>query len=114
MKQEYKLIQMSFDGKYVTDSEHESIEDAGNASADLGSKWFFYPFSFIVKGQTVVDTGEGLVNMATKEAYMPKMFKRKRLDSVVKAFKKANDFCTKNEITCDCYEFENILINQNL
>lgn len=110
----FKLICMSFDGKFVTDSEHNTIEQAENASADMGSKWYFYPFHFIVKGKTVKETGEGLVNMATKQPYMPLMFKGKRLQTVVKAFKTANEYCLTNDVQADCYEFEDILINQNL
>lgn len=103
---------MSFDGKFVTDSEHETLEQAENASANMGSKWFFYPFHFIISGKTVKETGEGLVNMRTKEAYMPKMFKGKRLQTVVKEFEKANNYCTANDIEADCYDFESILIEQ--
>lgn len=114
MKKEYQLICMSFDGKFVTDSTHNSIEDAENASADMGSKWYFYPFHFIVSGKTVKETCEGLINMQTKQAYMPLMFKGKRLQTVVKAFSTSNEYCLKNEIEADCYQFEEILINQNL
>lgn len=110
----YKLICMSFDGNYVTNSEHESIEEAGEASGDMGSKWYFYPFHFIVSGETVVETGEGLINMQTKEAYMSKMFKGKRLKTVVKAFESANKFCNRNSLEVDSYEFENILIHQRI
>lgn len=112
--QNFKLICMSFDGAFVTDSEHETIEQAGNASADMGSRWYFYPYHFIVAGKTVKQTGEGLINMATKKAYMSVVFKGKRLQTVVKTFKKANAFCVTNDLQLDGYEFENLLINQNI
>jgi len=110
----YKLIFMSFDGAYVTDSEHDTKESAFEAIENIGSKWFFYPFPFIVMNKTVVETGEGLVNMATGEAYMPKMFKGKRLATIIKAFKEVNDYLNDEGITnCDGYQFEELLICWN-
>lgn len=45
----YKLIVMSFDGDYKTESpEFENTDDAWDYAADLGSKWFFYPFCFVL------------------------------------------------------------------
>ena len=45
----YKLICMSFDGDYQTERpEFETIEQAWDYSNDLGSKWYFYPFHFVV------------------------------------------------------------------
>lgn len=75
---------------------------------------FFYPFCFITTGQTVKETGAGLFNMQTKVPYMETMFKGKRLQTVIKEFKKANQFCLDNNIECDSLEFEEILINNIL
>lgn len=62
----YKLICMSFDGEYVTERDtFATAQDAWEASDDLGSKWFFYPFHFVVteSGKTIVASplpfGEG-------------------------------------------------------
>jgi len=54
-----KLICMSFDGEYQT--ERPVFQDSDKAweySNDLGSKWYFYPFHFVVSdsGKTIVDT----------------------------------------------------------
>lgn len=49
---------MAFDGEYQTERPvFDSIEDAWEYSNDLGSKWFFYPFHFVVteSGKTIVD-----------------------------------------------------------
>ena len=54
----YKLICMSFDGEYQTErAEFDTIEAAWEYSNDLGSKWFFYPFHFVVSqsAKTVKD-----------------------------------------------------------
>lgn len=56
-----KIICMSFDGEYQT--EHptfETTKDAWEYSASLGSKWYFYPFHFVVSesGKTIIDAPE--------------------------------------------------------
>lgn len=109
----FQTIFMSFDGAIAHDSTHDNLEDATDAF-DCGSKWFFYPFPFVVKGKTVVETGCGLFNMKTQEPYLPKMFKGKRLTTVQKEFKKANDLCEKEGIEVDSLEFEQILIENIL
>jgi hypothetical protein len=49
----YKLIVMSFDGEYKTEHpEFETIDKAWEYSNDLGSKWYFYPFHFVVTQST--------------------------------------------------------------
>jgi hypothetical protein len=57
----YKLICMAFDGDYQTERpEFESVEDAREYSGDLGSKWYFYPYHFVVSasGKTVMAAPE--------------------------------------------------------
>lgn len=45
----YKLIVMSFDGDYQTEREEfENVDDAWSYAGNLGSKWYFYPFHFVV------------------------------------------------------------------
>ncbi len=78
----YKLIQMSFDGEYVQDSEHETIEQAEQTSSDLGSKWYFYPLTVIVKGQTVKETGGSLCFISSGEPVLSELLKGKRLKTV--------------------------------
>jgi hypothetical protein len=79
----YKLICMSFGGDYVT--EHpvfETIDKAWEYSNDLGSKWYFYPFHFVVteSGKTVRDMVKPL-----------KQFKDMRIKTVKKMFKNASE-----------------------
>jgi len=50
----YKLIVMNEDGGYQIDSNHRTIRDAIDTANNLGSKWFFYPYNFICKGDMVV------------------------------------------------------------
>lgn len=109
----YDLICMSFDGEYVRDSRHKTVKEAEETSADMGSKWYFYPFHFIVKNKTVIESFGSLVNMKTGEAYLPKLFNRKRLTTVKKVFKGLSDYCEANDIVCDSVEFESLLIDQS-
>lgn len=54
---------MSFDGEFkIERPEFNSIEAAWEYSNDLGSKWVFYPFHFVVteSGKTVRDCPEDL------------------------------------------------------
>ena len=65
----YKLICMAFDGKYKEENPvFDSIEKAWEYANDLRSKWFFYPFSFVVSesGKTVIDAGYGLTHLEGK------------------------------------------------
>ena len=45
----YKAILFSFDGGYVTDHKADTIQGVWDKIADQGSRWFFYPFSFVIK-----------------------------------------------------------------
>jgi hypothetical protein len=53
----YQLICMSFDGEYQLERyEFESIDDAWEYSNNLGSKWYFYPFHFVIENKVIKDT----------------------------------------------------------
>lgn len=51
-----KLICMSFDGDYITEGEFNTEQEAWDRAADMGSRWFFYPFHFVTteSGKTIV------------------------------------------------------------
>lgn len=51
--------------------------------------------------------------MKTKESYLEKMFKGKRIESVIKAFEQANDYCNSEHLELDSTGFEEILIAMN-
>ena len=71
----YKLICMSFDGDYVTEGEFKTIDDAWKRSEVMGSRWFFYPFHFVLtsSGKTIADSPYGI-----------EFLKGKRLSSVIR------------------------------
>lgn len=61
-----KLILMSFDGEYQTEKpKFPTAQKAWEYADNLGSKWFFYPFAFVVDNnvKTIVDTPNGLEYM---------------------------------------------------
>ena len=72
---------MSFDGEYKRESpKFEEVDGAWEYSGDLGSKWYFYPFHFVVSGNKVVDT--------------PQWFDwavNRRIDTVTSVFKHVSD-----------------------
>lgn len=81
MKQ-YKLCLLSFDGDTQIERPiFDSAEDAWEYENDLGSKWFFYPFHFLIttSHSTIIDTCYGL-----------EAAKGKRLKTVQEAF----EFCS--------------------
>ncbi len=108
-----KLICMSFDGDYVTDMEGD-IDECCDTSSEMGSKWYFYPFHFILSnsGKTVVDTGEGLVRVSDKKGMMGLLFKKRRLTTVIRVFKEMSEWCIKNNIEPDVYEYESLMFNR--
>jgi hypothetical protein len=80
----YKLICMSFDGEYQEEKpEFNSLEDLAEYDNDLGSKWFFYPYHFAIKGKTI----------ANEPDYPLDFLKGKRLSTVSKMF----NHCSKNK-----------------
>lgn len=90
----YKLILMSFDGEYVTEKpEFETVQDAWEYENDLGSKWFFFPFPFVVTETklTIVDSPE-----------MLDVFNGKRVKTIQNLFK---DLCVEENEGLDPFEF---------
>jgi hypothetical protein len=85
----YKLICMAFDGGYVTEYPNfllpkedgfKTVHDAWEHSENICSRWFFYPFHFVItsSGITVRDAG-------TME-----YLNGKRVETVVNFFKKVS------------------------
>lgn len=115
MDKQFKLICMAMDGVYIKDTVG-TLEHCQNQSADMGSKWYFYPFHFIVTtsiGEIVVDTGSGLIDRQSNESYQSKMFKGRKLATVQKVFKKMWLTIEKQNLQLDCIEYEHYMIAHN-
>lgn len=79
----FKLMCMSFDGEYkIERPTFETVERALDYSNDLGSKWFFFPFHFVVTatGLTVKDAPDLL-----------QQFCNRRVKTVQREFKIASE-----------------------
>ena len=77
----YQVICVSFDGEYKRETpEFDTIEKASQYGNDLGSKWYFYPFQFIVSGETIRKAGYGLTH-----------FEGRRIKTVQRIFKKLSE-----------------------
>ena len=115
MEKQFKLVCMAFDGATVKDS-IGTLEDCQNRSADMGSKWYFYPFHFIVTttiSEIVIETGSGIIDTRTDEAYQSKLFKGRRLSTVQKIFMKTYKAAEKLGLQLDCIEYDSFMFNLN-
>jgi hypothetical protein len=103
MSEKCKLICMSFDGDYVTDHPRgqdvfECVKDAWEWENDMGSRWFFYPFRFVVtaSGETVKDAPDELF-----------WLKGKLVKTIVKLFENTSELPEAAGVECD--EFISLL-----
>lgn len=108
----YTLFMVTFDGDYVKDSEHNTIEEAQDAIANMGSKWFFYPFPVIVKNHTknkiIAETGGIFFNIQTGECLLNKKFQGKHFNTLLQTFTQASK---KNELlNADADQFEHYIL----
>ena len=96
----YNLICMAFDGDYVIERpEFESIDKAWEYSNDLGSKWYFYPFHFVIVNKTIRDTPDNL-----------EYFINKRIKTISRIFKQLS---AKDELQgADVDQFMEELIDE--
>ena len=103
----YKLICMTFDGEYKTETNRgelfPSVDAAWEYANDMGSRWFFYPFCFVVSasGKAVVDAPEFLLSG----------LKGKRVSTVVKLF---NHFSKLEKVRCCQVTFSFIFLSFDL
>lgn len=45
----YTAIAFSIDGKYITEGSFKTINEAWDCINNWGSRWYFYPFTFVTK-----------------------------------------------------------------
>ena len=77
---EYKAIAFALDGKYITEGEFKTIEEAWNRINDWGSRWIFFPIPAVIKGNTIVDSCDILPE-----------WKNKRIKTISKMLEKDGD-----------------------
>ena len=57
----YKLLLMSHEGNFVTEGSSLSKEEAAELSANMGSRWIFYPYHFIIKDNGHVKPNQRII-----------------------------------------------------
>jgi len=50
----YNAMVMSFDGEHKIEGEFPTVDKAWDYINNMGSRWYFYPFCFVVKSKTIV------------------------------------------------------------
>ena len=92
----YQLLVMGFDGEYRTEGEFNSISEAWDRSNDMGSRWYFYPWHFVVSksGKTIIDSPNMLY-----------CFNGKRLATVIKQFSNMSKQIEMENADIDQYTF---------
>lgn len=88
---QHLLVCMSFDGdcqfEYPNDN---SVDGCWDYNDDMGSRWYFYPFRFVVIGNS------NIVKSAPEKA---KWLEGKRLSTVVRMFKAMSEKLSED---CKC------------
>ena len=51
----YEALLVAPDGAFVTDFKENSIEKVKEDLADMGSRWFFYPYEFIINAHEGIE-----------------------------------------------------------
>jgi len=67
MKKEYRAIAFAPDGDYITEGEFKTVDEAWERINDWGSRWFFYPFTGVVKNKRVVEMCDLLRFLSNKD-----------------------------------------------
>jgi len=88
----YKAVLMAVDGDFVTDYESKSVADVYKRANDAGSRWFFYPFIFVIRSDSqaavpnrrVIDVGlSEFLNLEGKSIKTVQKFFADNQDAVV-------------------------------
>lgn len=88
----YKLIVMGFDGEYRTEGEFNSVYEALDRSNDMGSRWYFYPWHFVLSGKTIASSPDMLQH-----------FNGKRLATVIQRFSALSKMIEMENADIDTY-----------
>jgi len=91
----YEALLVAPDGAFVTDFRENTIEEVGKDIANMGSRWFFYPYVFIteahegslIRGEKYRDVDSTFLNK-TKIVDAPEPFEFMKGWTVGRAIKK--------------------------
>ena len=103
-------------GDYVTD-QTGTFEECASASANSGSKWYFYPWHFITTDKLTIKEAFGaFYDRNTDKATINNLFSNRRLTTVQRAFEMTQKYVLDPENeqpNLDMYDFEDLLIALN-
>lgn len=74
MKTKYQAVLFHPEGDYVTDFHRNSKEEVKEEIVNMGSKWIFYPLTFVATNKTIIDAPEGLKYLERKRIKTVKKF----------------------------------------
>ena len=81
MQDKYELILISAEGDdYVTDCEAPTKEGVLKCASELGSRWFFYPYNFLIR---IPKEGADIMNSKILDAGEMKLFNNKTVKWVM-------------------------------
>ena len=66
----YKLLLMAPDGEFVTEGHDLTFDEAGDLSEDMGSRWIFFPYHFIIKDYGNVDPHQRIIESNDEMPYL--------------------------------------------
>jgi len=85
MKNQYELILISADGEdYVTDCEAPTKEGVLECASELGSRWYFYPYNFLIR---IPKEGADIMNSKILNAGDMRLFNNKTVRWVMNYIK---------------------------
>ena len=68
----YEALLVAPDGAFVTDFKRDTVEQVRRELEDIGSKWIFYPYEFIIRiPKSPVNYKEGLMRQKIIDAPEP-------------------------------------------
>lgn len=80
----YKLILIAPDGDYVTEKAQESVDECCEQSANMGSRWIYFPFHFIIKDNGRVNMKQRIIEPPDGMDFLKGKSLKNAIDYVVK------------------------------
>jgi hypothetical protein len=90
----YKLLLMAPDGDYVTEGTDKgyTADECCEISANMGSRWIFYPFHFVIKDRGPVRNRQKVIEPPDGMSFL----KGKSMDSVTAYMQKHGEEIAKH------------------
>jgi len=91
----YKLLCMTFDGNFVTEMQvFNTVQEAWKHDNDMGSRWYFYPFHFVVTES---------VKTIVESCYLLDKCNGMRVKTIKTIFKDAAEAHENKNVDCELF-----------